>query len=428
MILAIAMVVWLLLFAMRAPLFMCFLYGGSLMFIYGFGLPPETICIRLVGSIDSFTFMAIAPFILSGSLMARGGSSRALVDMMEAFLGRVPGGLGMAAVLSCSIFAALSGSTVATSAAIGSMMVFPLAKRGYPLGFSSAIIATAGTLGIMIPPSITLVIYGGLTMESVPALFMAGVIPGLIITASLSGLVVFMSRNKGYVSGDRYTWRQKWRAFFRAVPAIGQIAVIMVPIYTGISTPTEAAAISVIYAFFVSRYYYKELTRQQIWDAVIDSTKTTAMILIIVASGITFGAADVAFGLADIISDFVTHAGFNWWQFLMVVNAIWFVLGCFIDTVTTMVLVIPLIIPVFASLGISPIHFGVLSVLNTELALITPPVCLNVYVMSGISKVPMETIIKYIWPFIIVLIGDLLLITYLPELSLVLPTAMNLIK
>ena len=426
--LILGVVVFALLLVFGAPIFMAMVCGGAVMLLLGLGMPPEMVAQKLVTNIDVFTFMAIAPFILAGNLMTHGGASRALVDMMESFVGRLPGGLGMVAVLSCALFAAMCGSTIATSAAVGAMLLAPMVEKGYPKGFICALIATAGTIGIMIPPSINMVIYGGIAEESVPALFMAGFIPGIMLTAMLAGMTVFLSRGKGYVSGRSFTWRDRGQAVLRSLPAIGMIAVIMVPIYTGLATPTEAAALSVVYGFLIGRFYYRGLTWQGTREAIIDATRTTAMLLVIIASGLLFGAGLVAYGAAEVISNFAVQAGLNWWQFLLMINVIWLLLGFVMESTSVMVIMVPLILKAFAPLGISRVHFGILGVLNTELALITPPVGINLYVMSAVGKVPVDTVIRNIWPFVAVLFVGLLIITYFPNLSLFLPTAMGLIK
>ncbi|RLB29561.1 MAG: C4-dicarboxylate ABC transporter permease [Deltaproteobacteria bacterium] len=416
------------LLVLGTPIFIAMLCGGMWIFLVALQCPLAMIAQMLVSNIDVFSLMAIAPFVLAGNLMAHSGASRALVNMTEAFLGRVPGGLGIVAVLSCSVFAAMCGSTIATSAAIGSMLVQPMSEKGYPRSFSTALLATSGTLGIMIPPSINFIIYGGIVSASIPTLFMAGVVPGLLLMGILAALTVWYSKGKGISSDKSFSWQEKLLYFGRACPALGLIFVIMAPIYTGLCTPTESAAIAVVYAFLVGRFYYRKLTYSQLWVSLVSAAKTTAMLLIIISSGLLFGGALVAHGMAEMISNWIIRSGFTWWQFLIVVNIIWLLLGFLMESTSVLVIMVPLIIGLFKPLGISPIHFGVLCVLNTEIALITPPVGINLYVMSSVGKVPVESVVKGIWPFVIALLLGLIAITYIPQMSLFLPKALGLLE
>lgn len=423
----IGIAVFAVLLVIGAPIFIAMICGGMWIFLIVQHAPIASIAQMLVNNIDVFSLMAIAPFVLAGNLMSNSGASRALVNMTEAFIGRLPGGLGIVAIVSCAVFAAMSGSTIATSAAIGAMLIKPMSEKGYPKTFSTALLATSGTLGIMIPPSINLIIYGGIVSASVPALFMAGVVPGIILVGILSSVTIFASRGRGYASEKSFTWRDRARYFRQAAPALGLMVVIMVPIYAGLCTPTESASLAVIYAFLVSRFFYKELTWRETWSALLGAAKTTGMLLIIISSGLLFGGSLVSYGIAEKISQFILESGFSWWQFLIIVNMIWLMLGFVMESTSVLVIMVPLIISIFAPLGISPIHFGILCVLNTELALITPPVGINLYVMSSVGEVPVETVIRGIWPFILALVAGLIIITYVPELSLFLPRIMGLI-
>ncbi len=425
---AIGIATFAVLLILGAPIFLAMLCSGMWIFLVVLGMPATTIAQMLVSNIDVFSLMAIAPFVLAGNLMTHGGASKAMVNMTEAFIGKVPGGLGLVAIFSCSAFAAMCGSTIATSAAVGAMLVSPMKEKGYPRSFSTALLATSGTLGIMIPPSINFIIYGGIVSESIPTLFVAGILPGILLVSLLSALTIWYSKEKKISSDKTFDTRDKIILFLKAAPAIGLIFVIMVPIYTGLCTPTESAAIAVVYSFLVSRYVYGELTNEKLWESLVSAAKTTGMLLIIITSGLLFGGSLVSFGVAEAISNWIIGSGFTWWQFLIAVNIIWLLLGFVMESTSVLVIMVPLIIGLFIPLGISPIHFGVLCVLNTEIALITPPVGINLYVMSSVGKVSVETVIKGIWPFVVILLFGLLLITYIPDISLFLPRIFGFIS
>ena len=420
--------VFFVLLALGAPIYISLLCGAMLVMIFGLGMPSHMVIQTMVAKIDVFAFMAIAPFILAGNMMSKGGASRAMVNLVEPFVGRFPGGLAIVAVLSCSLFAAMSGSTLATSAAMGAILVGPMTEKGYPKGFVAALLACAGTLGIMIPPSINLIIYGGLTEQSVPILFMAGPIVGIMLAAMLCGTVVLLCRGKEYAIGRRFTWGERWRASLKGLPSILMFFIIMVPIYSGLCTPTEAASISCVYAFLIGRFVYRELNWKKAWEATKDAARTTAIILIIITCGMTFGSGLIAFGLPTLITNFLITHGVVSWQFLLLCILIWVALGFVMESTTVMVILVPLIVEVFPVLGISPIHFGIITVLCTEIALITPPIGANLYVMSSVSGVSIDEIVRKIWPFVVVMFIGLIVVTFWEGLPLWLPRVLGMLN
>ncbi len=401
-----------------SPIFIFMAAGASFLALFYMGVPLNTIPQVMFASIDSFELMSIPFFLLCGILMTAGGPSRRLVDFFDSLIGHFPGGLGIVTVLSCMFFASISGSSPATAIAVGSVMVPSMEKLGYDKEFSMGLACASGTLGILIPPSIPMIMYASITEQSIPRVFLAGFLPGIILGGILIATAVTISVRRGYGGHVRKTWPERWKAFKIAMPALGMPLFILGGIYSGIFTPTEAAAVSCIYAYLISRFVYRELKWGKFVGAMKEAAQATAMIFLIVCGAILLGRVLTFAQIPQKFAGIVTAMNLSPYLFLLGVNIIYLIMGCLIETVTIIYVTVPIFYPVLLLLGIDPIHFAIILIVNIELALITPPVGLNLYVMSGACKEPFERVVRGVVPFIVTMIIGLLIITYWPGVSL----------
>ena len=384
--------------------------------------PLQIVAQQLFTALDKFVLLAIPFFILAGSIMTRGGIARRLIDFVNALVGWFPGGLGMAGVLACIFFAAISGSSPATVVAIGSIMIPALARAGYGERFSLGLITVSGSLGIVIPPSIPMILYCLVMNVSVAEMFMAGVVPGILIGAALMLYTFACAR--------RYGWRVEGRCSLAAIVTAGRRGfwalllpfIVLGGIYSGMFTPTEAAAVSVVYALVVELFIYREFGVGDITSICQEAAVLSACLLFILSSAMTFlwllTAEQIPQQLADII---IAHID-SPWMFLLAVNLLFLVLGCFMDDVSAMLILAPLFLETLNRYGIDLVHFGVVMVLNIQLGMLTPPFGLNLFVAAGISKTPLVKVARGVAPFLVIMLLCLLLVTYIPSISLVLPT------
>ncbi len=398
-------------------------------------IPIEIVTQRLFANLTHFTLMAIPYFILAGVIMERGGIARRLVNLANALVGSVPGGLALATILSCMFFAAISGSSAATVAAIGSIMIPAMWNAGYDKKYAVGVAATAGCLGILIPPSVTLIAYGFVTEQSIGKLFIAGIIPGIILGFTLMLVSYIVARRKNMKSGDKTNWREKWLAFKDAAWSLMLPILIIGGIYGlpefkigplhyeggAIFTPTEAAAVSVVFALFVSIFIHKEITFRDIPQILYRSSGTIAMLLMIITNAILFGFILTSEEIPLIVAEWIVGHEFSPWLFLLVVNIALFFAGDFLDAFAIVMIFVPVLYPAAMKLGIDPIHLGIVVVVNMEMGLITPPIGIDLYVASGISGMPLYDVMRAAAPWILVVVAVLLLVTYVPSLSLFLP-------
>ncbi|ABD71882.1 TRAP dicarboxylate transporter- DctM subunit [Rhodoferax ferrireducens T118] len=371
-------------------------------------------------SVNSFVIMAIPFFILAGNVMLKGQMARSLFEFMVSLTRGITGGAAIGATGACAIFGALTGSSAAAASALAPVVVPELERHGYPRGFACGLIAAGGTLGIMIPPSVVFVVYGSLTSTSVATLFLAGVIPGLFLAALLALTSYGMAKRYGYGDTQPLQLREIWRAFKVAMPSMLMPVVVLGGIYSGKFTPTEAAAVSVVYSVIVTKYVYKTLKWSDLPDIFIDSAKSSAVVLIILAASLGVGLLASFLGAADQLTTFLISFNLSAWQFLLAVNVILLILGCFFDGFTLLVLLTPLLLPSLKALDISLIHFAIILTANIEIAAITPPVGFNLFVISGITKVGLTEVARGVLPFAITLLVGLFILTYVPSLSLML--------
>lgn len=402
------------------PIFL--VLGMTALILFGVdGQPLISIAQKIVDQFNSDTLMSVPFFVIAATFMQRGGVAGALVDFASAWTGRLRGGLGLVCVFGCTIFAAISGSSVATALAMGTILVPAMLSRNYERPFALGVVGASGTLGILIPPSLAFILYAIIAEESVPRLFLAGVVPGLIQACLFALYVLWHTRRNNYPREKALSREEFIRVNVRALPALAVPVIIAVGIYGGVVTITEAAAFAALVTLIVSATVYKGFSWRESIGVMGDAMKSGATILLIVATALVFGHWMTEAGGPARIVKFIVDNDFSAWQFLLAINGILLILGMFLEGASIMLITLPLLIPVLKPLGIDPVHFAVIIVINLELALITPPVGLNLYVLCGITKAPMSEAIKGVTPFVVLLAGLLIVTTYVPELSLWLP-------
>jgi len=379
---------------------------------------------NLFQQLDKYALMAIPMFILAGNLLSKGGSAKRIIEFAKAFVGHLPGGLPIAAILASIVFAAVSGSSPATVAAIGSIMFGAITAAGYPKTYAIGTITTAGSLGILIPPSIVMIIYGVTADQSIGKLFIAGIIPGLLIGFMLMAVTYIGAKRLGFKKTKPFSWKVRWEKFKESFWALMTIVIIIGGIYGGIFTPTEAAAVSAIWALFVSLFIYKDIKFRDLGDVFFESAKTSGMILFIIANASVFAYFLTLENIPDMLTQLVINMHLNKVMFLIAVNIILLIAGNFMEPSSIIMIMVPLLLPIAKTLGVDPIHFGVIITINMELGMLTPPVGLNLFVASGITGEPIKEVVKSVIPWFIVMLIGLILITYIPEISLWLPSKM----
>ena len=398
-----------------------------LAFLFGLSdIPIETVALKLFTGIEKFEIMAIPFFILAGNFLTHGGVARRMIRFATSMVGHWHGGLGLAGVLACALFAAVSGSSPATVVAIGSILLPAMVTQGFPKSFGAGIITTSGTLGILIPPSIVMVIYAVSTNTSVGKLFMAGVIPGIVL-ASLLGLTTwYRARKNNYPRLARATWRERLIALRDSFWGLLLIVVVIGGIYSGIFTPTEAAAMSAVYAFIVAVFVYKDLTLKQVPKVLLDSASMSAMLLYIITNAVLFSFLMTYENIPQAMAQWLLDMGLGAMGFLLMVNLLLLLAGNVMEPSSIVLILAPILFPVAMQLGIDPIHFGILIVVNMEVGMCHPPVGLNLYVASGITKMGITELTVAVWPWLLTMLVFLLLVTYWPPLSLWLPRQLGM--
>lgn len=379
---------------------------------------------KIFDGLNKYTLMAIPMFILAGNLLARGSSAHRIIGFAKTLVGHLPGGLPIAAILASIIFAAVSGSSPATVAAIGSVMYGAIKQAGYSEQFAIGTIATSGSLGILIPPSIVFIVYGVTADESIGKLFMAGVIPGLMIGGMMMVTTYFLAKKAGFQGGTRASFKEQLIAFKEAFWALMIIVIVIGGIYGGIFTPTEAGAFSVMYAFFVSFFVYRDTKWKDLYQIILDSSVTSAMIFFIIANAMLFAHFLTDEQIPQQITQMILEANVGPLMFLLIVNILLLLMGQFMEPSSVVMITVPLLLPIGVALGIDPIHLGVIMVVNMEIGMITPPVGLNLFVASGITGLSLKDVMVASLPMTTVLLVGLMLVTYIPVISLWLPDLM----
>jgi C4-dicarboxylate transporter, DctM subunit len=382
---------------------------------------PEAVALKLFSGIEKFEIMAIPFFILAGNFLTHGGVARRMINFATAMVGHWHGGLALAGVLACALFAAVSGSSPATVVAIGSIILPAMVRQGYPKAFGAGVITTSGALGILIPPSIVMVMYSVTTNTSVGQLFMAGVVPGLLLAFFLGLTTWFLARKHNYPRMKKATWGERWTTFRKSVWGLMLIVVVMGGIYSGKFTPTEAAAMAAVYAFFIAVFVYKDLKIKQIGKVLLDSASLSAMLLYIITNAMLFSFLMTSENIPQAMAAWITGQGMGVVTFLLVVNILLLAAGNFMEPSSIVLIMAPILFPVAMKLGIDPVHFGILIVVNMEVGMCHPPVGLNLYVASGITKMGISELTVAVLPWLLTMLAFLVLVTYVPQISLWLP-------
>ncbi|HUG21331.1 TRAP transporter large permease [Piscinibacter sp.] len=395
---------------------------SSLLTILFFGQDSlASLSIKLYETSEHYTLLSIPFFILAGAMMSTGGVAKRMVRFAIAAVGHLRGGLAIASVLACTLFAAVSGSSPATVVAIGSIVIAGMVRSGYTKEFAAGVICNAGTLGILIPPSIVMVVYAAVTELSVGRMFMAGIIPGLLLASMLALAVWWRAGKLTLARSERASVREVAVAFKDSIWGLALLAIIMGGIYGGIFTPTEAAAVSAVYATFVAVVIYRDIGIRKLPEVVRDAGKTTVMLMFIIANALLFAHVLTTERIPQTIAEHIVAAGMAPWMFLLVVNVILLVAGNFMEPTGIILILAPIFFPIATQLGIDPIHLGIIMVVNMEIGMITPPVGLNLFVTSGITGMNLVQVTRAALPWLMVLLVFLLLVTYVPQISLFLP-------
>lgn len=390
-------------------------------------VPLESVALKLFTGIEKFEIMAIPFFILAGNFLTHGGVAKRMINFATSMVGHWYGGLGLAGVLACALFAAVSGSSPATVVAIGSILLPAMVKAGFPNRFGAGVIATSGALGILIPPSIVMVMYSVATNTSVGALFMAGVIPGLALAGVLGGVTWYRAKKFNYPRQPKASWGERWDSFRKSAWGLFLIVVVMGGIYTGIFTPTEAAAMSAVYAFIVAVFIYKDMGLKDVPKVLLNSANMSAMLLYIITNAVLFSFIMTNENIPQTLADWMLGNGLGVITFLLAVNIILLLAGNFMEPSSIVLIFAPILFPVAMQLGIHPVHFGILMVVNMEVGMCHPPVGLNLYVASGITKMGITELTIAVWPWLLSMLGFLAVVTYWPDLSLWLPRQLGML-
>ncbi|MEH2510184.1 C4-dicarboxylate transporter DctM subunit [Nitrobacteraceae bacterium AZCC 1564] len=404
-------------------------------------VPIESVALKLFTGIENFEIMAIPFFILAGNFLTHGGVARRMINFATSMVGHWYGGLGLAGVMACALFAAISGSSPATVIAIGSILMPAMVAQGFPKRFGAGVITTSGALGILIPPSIVMVIYavatGGsvalgpdghrVTSASVGQLFIAGVIPGIML-ASLLGLTTYYRAWKNdYPRLPRASWAERIKAFRECIWGLLLIVIVLGGIYAGMFTPTEAAAMSAVYAFFIAVFVYKDLSLKDVPRVLLGSASMSAMILYIITNAVLFSFLMTSEQIPQQMTAWISDHGVNWWTFLIFVNVLLLVAGNVMEASSIVLITAPILFPIAVKLGIHPVHLGILMVVNMEVGMCHPPVGLNLYVASGIAKMGITELTVAVWPWLLTMLIFLGLVTFVPEISLWLPRTLGML-
>ncbi|MGM8366745.1 TRAP transporter large permease [Virgibacillus sp. W0181] len=387
---------------------------------------PNVIIQKAFTSLDSFPLMAIPFFILAGVLMSSGGISKRLLDLASVLIGFITGGLAMVTILASMFFAAISGSGPATVAAIGSFMIPSMRARNYSGGFAAAITASAGSIGVLIPPSIPLVMYGVVGTVSIGSMFLAGILPGIILGLCLMIVSFVIAKKNKYVgTGETPSFKDVLKAFNEAKLALLIPVIILGGIYAGIFSPTESAAVAAVYALIVGVFVYKELSWKDVYDTFSSAALTNAATVIIIGFSISFAYLMTRERIPVIIADFIVGITDSPILILLIINVFLLIVGMFIDTISAIVILTPILLPVVTDIGMDPVHFGVILIMNLAIGFVTPPLGVNLFVATSVGKVSFESIVKAMVPILITMIISLLIVTYFPPLSTWIPNKLT---
>ncbi len=405
-------------------------------------VPIESVALKLFTGIEKFEIMAIPFFILAGNFLTHGGVAKRMINFCTSMIGHWYGGMGLAGVLACALFAAISGSSVATVVAVGSIMLPAMVKQGYPKAFGAGVITTSGALGILFPPSINLVMYAIATAgmnavgpdgqpvgsASVGQLFIAGIVPGLCLSFLLGLTTWWRAKKFDYPRMKKATWGERYQAFRESLWGLLLIVVVIGGIYSGKFTPTEAAAMAAVYSFFISVFVYKDLKLRDVPKSLLSAAAMSSMLLYIVTNAVLFSFLMTSEQIPQSMAAWMTSQGFGLVAFLLLVNFILLAAGNFMDPAAIVLIMAPILFPVAVKMGVHPVHFGILMAVNMEVGLCHPPVGLNLYVSSGITKMGITELTIAVWPWLLTMIAFLLVVTFWPGLTLWFPTLMGMVS
>ncbi|MBW1999642.1 MAG: TRAP transporter large permease subunit [Deltaproteobacteria bacterium] len=375
----------------------------------------------MYNAIDSFTLIAVPFFVIAAQFMLKGGTSKYLVEAANCYVRHFWGGLATVSVIGCMIFAAICGSSTATAMAMGIIVIPAMLKEGYPRHFATGVVAASGTMGIMIPPSIALILYGIITERSIPKLFLAGVMPGLLEAALYIGWINWYSRKTGLRGSERATGRETLMATVKAIPALSLPVIVLGGIYSGIVTVTEAAALAAVASIIISLLVYRGVKPRDILPITGEAMMTAGMIMFIITTAVLFGHWITEARIPADLVGFASGMNLSPVLFLLFVNVLLLFLGTFLEVVSIMLITLPILIPVLEHLGIDLIHFGIVMTVNMEVACITPPVGLNLFVLSGATRTPLSEVVRGTFPFVILGFIEIAIVTYVPQFVLFLP-------
>ncbi len=405
---------------LRVPVAFALAGLGAALLAY-YPLPLNAIPQRLYGTMDSFELLAVPMFLLMSNILLKAKVGKDLFEAVQSWIGHYPGGLGIATILSCGIFSAVSGSSVATAATIGTVAIPEMTKRGYPRHFVYGLLAAGGTLGIMIPPSIPLIIYGVISETSIPKLFLAGIGPGLfLIFVFITYSVLYSKISKNYHPIEKASWKQRYSATLRAFPTVLIASSVIGSIYAGIATPSESAGvgfvISMIVTFSMGRMNFSKLK-----EAVYDSAKTTIMIFMIIAGAKVFSYAITLYMIPQHVSELLIENITNPTLFIFAIGLVLLIVGFFLESLSMLLIMVPVLFPAILEKGIDGIWFGLFFVILIETALITPPVGMNLFIIQAISNAKITEIVRGVWPFVLIMLSTAMLLWFWQDLALYIP-------
>ena len=380
-----------------------------------------SMALKLLNTADHFTLLSIPFFILSGTFMTTGGVARRMVHFANACIGHFRGGLGMASVLACILFGAVSGSSPATVVAVGSIVIAGMVKSGYSRDFAAGVICNAGTLGILIPPSVVMVVYAAATETSLGQMFLAGIVPGLVLGLMMMTAIYVRARMLNLPLQPRASMKEILTAGRESWWGLMLLVIILGGIYGGVFTPTEAAAVAAVYAFFVAIFVHRDITMKDVPRVLVDAAKISVMLMFLIANAMLFAYVLTTERIPQEIAEHIIAMGLSPWQFLIVVNVLLLIAGNFMEPTGIILILAPILLPIAVQLGIDPVHFGIIMVVNMEIGMVTPPVGLNLFVTSGITGMTIMEVVRAAMPWLSVLLVFLVMITYLPTISLWLP-------
>ena len=400
------------------PIFVILLATAAIVLMLFAPVPPMAMHINMFGSVDKFALMAVPFFIFAGEIMGHGGISKRIVAWVLSIIGGVRGSLALTTVGTCTVFGAISGSSPATVAAVGRLLFGPLRNAGYSEKFSSGLLASSGAIAIVIPPSISMILYGASAEQSVALLFIAGVIPGLLMAALMAAYIYAFALRSGIREAAGFSFAQFLKASKEGVWALGTPFIILGGIYAGIFSPTESAGVACVYAIIVTRFIYGDISWKGIWEVSVNSMYLTAQVLIIVAAAGVFSQLLTISGIPQDAVAAIQEMNMEPWMVLMVINVLLLFVGCLLDPGSAILVLTPLLAPIAMAIGVDLIHFGIIMTVNLAIGMFTPPFGLNIFVTQALFKVPLTSIYPGLVPFIVVNLVALLIITYVPELSL----------